>query len=141
MTQTMVQPDAVSRRGGTHVDKFTREPRIAYFLMEIALANDIPTYSGGLGILAGDTMRSAADLSLPFVAVSFVSRAGYFKQEIDAAGRQIEHPAVWDPAGSAIPLEARIVVNIEGRDVCVGGCQRITGRSLLVNGGFFVWFV
>ncbi len=38
--------------------------------MEIALANDIPTYSGGLGILAGDTMRSAADLALPFVAVS-----------------------------------------------------------------------
>ena len=121
MTQTMLQPDAVSHRGGTNVDEFTREPRIAYFSMEIALANDIPTYSGGLGILAGDTMRSAADLSLPFVAVSLVSRAGYFKQEIDAAGRQIEHPAEWDPAKAAIPLEAKIVVNIEGRDVWVGG--------------------
>src|SRR5512135_664944 len=97
MTQTMLQPDAASHRGGTNVDEFTREPRIAYFSMEIALANGIPTYSGGLGILAGDTMRSAADLSLPFVAVSLVSRAGYFTQEIDAAGRQIEHPAEWDP--------------------------------------------
>lgn len=117
----MVQPDAVPHRGGTNIDEFTREPRIAYFSMEIALANDIPTYSGGLGILAGDTMRSAADLALPFVAVSLVSRAGYFRQEIDAAGRQIEHPAQWDPGKSAIPLEAKIVVNIEGRDVWVGG--------------------
>ncbi len=48
MTQTTLQPDAVSHRGGTNVDEFTREPRIAYFSMEIALANDIPTYSGGL---------------------------------------------------------------------------------------------
>ena len=117
----MIQPDAVPHRGGTNVDAFTREPRIAYFSMEIALANDIPTYSGGLGILAGDTMRSAADLALPFVAVSLVSREGYFRQEIDAAGRQIEHPAQWDPGKSAIPLEAKIVVNIEGRDVWVGG--------------------
>ncbi len=120
-TQPLLHPDAVPQRGGTNVDEFTREPRIAYFSMEIALANDIPTYSGGLGILAGDTMRAAADLGLPFVAVSLVSRAGYFRQEIDAAGRQIEHPALWDPGKSAIPLEAKIVVNIEGRDVWVGG--------------------
>jgi len=121
MTQPMLQPDAVPHRGGTNVDEFTREPRIAYFSMEIALANEIPTYSGGLGILAGDTMRSAADLALPFVAVSLVSRAGYFRQEIDAAGRQIEHPAQWDPGKWAAPLEAKIVVNIESREVWVGG--------------------
>lgn len=89
--------------------------------MEIALVNEIPTYSGGLGILAGDTIRSAADLALPFVAVSLVSRAGYFRQEIDLAGRQIEHPAQWDPGKLAIPLEAKIVVNIEDRDVWVSG--------------------
>ncbi len=48
---------------------FTREPRVAYFSMEIALAPDIPTYSGGLGMLAGDTVRSAADLDIPLYAV------------------------------------------------------------------------
>jgi len=57
------------------LDEFTHEPRVAYFSMEIALRNEIPTYAGGLGVLAGDTVRSAADLTLPLVAVSLVSRA------------------------------------------------------------------
>ena len=102
-------------------DEFILERRIAYFSMEIALANEIPTYSGGLGILAGDTVRSAADLELPMVAVSLVSRAGYFKQEIDAEGRQIEHPDNWDPAQFCSPLKAKVAVTIEGRSVWVGG--------------------
>jgi hypothetical protein len=57
------------------LDEFLHEPRVGYFSMEIALRSEIPTYAGGLGILAGDTLRSAADLSLPLVAVSLVSRA------------------------------------------------------------------
>ena len=72
------------------VDEFTREPRTAYFSMEIALRSDIPTYAGGLGVLAGDVVRTASDLELPLVAVMLVSRDGYFRQEIDAQGRQIE---------------------------------------------------
>lgn len=103
------------------LDEFISEPRIAYFSMEIALANEIPTYSGGLGILAGDTMRSAADLRLPMVAVSLVSRSGYFKQELDSDGRQLEHPDPWDPARFASPLNAKVAVTIEGRSVWVGG--------------------
>lgn len=59
------------------IDEFIHEPRIGYFSMEIALRNDIQTYAGGLGVLAGDTVRSAADLQLPLVAVSLVSRAGH----------------------------------------------------------------
>lgn len=102
------------------LDEFIHEPRIAYFSMEIALHNDIPTYAGGLGVLAGDTMRSATDLELPMVAVSLVSRAGYFRQEIDAQGRQLEHPATWDPAGLAHPLDAKIAVPIDGRTVWIG---------------------
>ena len=100
-------------------NEFTLEQRIAYFTMEIALRSEIPTYSGGLGILAGDTIRSGADLELPLVAVSLVSRAGYFRQEIDGEGRQVEHPDPWDPAGFASPLDAKVAVTIEGREVWV----------------------
>ena len=57
--------------------EFTTEPMIAYFSMEIGVKNDIPTYSGGLGILAGDTIKSAADLELPVIAVTLISRKGY----------------------------------------------------------------
>ncbi len=103
------------------LEEFILEPRIAYFSMEIALSNEIPTYSGGLGILAGDTMRSATDLELPMVAVSLVSRAGYFRQEVDSNGRQFELPDPWDPAQYASPLNAKIAVTIEGRPVWVRG--------------------
>ena len=68
------------------LDNFTHEPRIAYFSMEIALRSEIPTYSGGLGVLAGDTLNSAADLELPMVAVTLVSRQGYFRQAISEQG-------------------------------------------------------
>jgi starch phosphorylase len=100
--------------------EFTREPRVAYFSMEIALRAQIGTYAGGLGVLAGDTLRSAADLSLPLVGVCLVSRAGYFHQEIDSQGRQSEQPATWNPADWAQPLDSRIAVRIEGRTVWVG---------------------
>ncbi len=101
------------------LDEFLRLPCVAYFSMEIALRNEIPTYAGGLGVLAGDTLRSAADLRLPLVGVTLVSRAGYFHQEIDAAGQQIERPATWDPARWALPLDAKIAVRIEDRPVWV----------------------
>ena len=67
---------------------------VAYFSMEIGLRSDIPTYSGGLGILAGDTIRAAADMSVPMVAVTLLPRKGYFHQELDAQGNQIEKPEV-----------------------------------------------
>jgi starch phosphorylase len=101
------------------VDEFIFEPRVAYFSMEIALRNEIPTYAGGLGILAGDTMRSAADLGLPLVAVSLVSRAGYFHQQLDAEGRQIDRPDPWEPKTWARMLEAKVAVPIEARLVWV----------------------
>jgi starch phosphorylase len=99
--------------------EFTHTQRIAYFSMEIALANTIPTYAGGLGVLAGDTMRSAADLEVPMVAVTLVSRMGYFRQELDAQGRQREMPDPWDPVAVATPLDAKVVVDIEGHRVWV----------------------
>src|SRR5512142_2780331 len=72
-----------------------REPLVAYFSMEIALLPEIPTYSGGLGVLAGDTIRAAADLRAPMVAVSLLHRKGYFRQRLDAAGGQTEEPVEW----------------------------------------------
>jgi starch phosphorylase len=103
-------------------EEFISQARTAYFSMEIALRADIPTYSGGLGVLAGDTLRSAADLDLPLVGVTLVSRAGYFRQELDARGRQTEHPEPWDPAERChCVLKAKITVSIEDRQVWIGG--------------------
>lgn len=101
------------------LEGFVREPRIAYFSMEIALRSEIPTYSGGLGVLAGDTMRSAADLELPVIGVTLASRAGYFRQEI-VDGRQVEHPAEWEPSQWCQRLPARVAVRIGPREVWIG---------------------
>jgi len=87
-------------------EEFISQARTAYFSMEIALRADIPTYSGGLGVLAGDTLRSAADLGLPLVGVTLASREGYFRQELDRARHQTEHPEPWDPA-FAVPACSR----------------------------------
>jgi glycogen phosphorylase len=100
---------------------FISSERIAYFTMEIALRSEMRTYAGGLGVLAGDTVRSAADMELPLVTVSLASRAGYFRQEIDADGLQHEHPDPWEPKDWGEPLDARVAVPIEGRRVWVGG--------------------
>ena len=95
------------------------EPKIAYFSMEIGIKPEIPTYSGGLGVLAGDTIRSAADLNLPMVAVSLVHRKGYFRQELTSEGWQVEHPLEWDPADHMTPLPEKVTISIEGRKVAV----------------------
>lgn len=87
--------------------------------MEIALEPHIPTYSGGLGVLAGDTLRSAADLGLPMVGVTLVHRKGYFRQRLDREGRQIEEPEPWRPEEKAELLDRATSVNIEGRRVIV----------------------
>jgi starch phosphorylase len=89
------------------VDLSTRT--IAYFSMEIALSPTVPTYSGGLGMLAGDTLRSAADTAAPMVAVSLAHRRGYFRQHLDAAGQQTESDVPWTPeklpsAGETVKL-------------------------------------
>jgi len=96
-----------------------REQKIAYFSMEIGLMNEIPTYSGGLGVLAGDTIRSSADLKLPLIAVTLVSKRGYFRQEIDGEGRQIEHSVEWEPSKIVELLPTEVKVQIQNRDVKV----------------------
>ena len=94
-------------------------PSIAYFSMEICLDQAIPTYSGGLGVLAGDTLRSAADLKLPVVGVTLLHRKGYFRQHIDEQGNQTEGPVEWRPEKILTELPERVSVTIEGRQVHV----------------------
>jgi starch phosphorylase len=94
-------------------------PAVAYFSMEIALEPGIPTYAGGLGVLAGDTLRSAADLGLDLVAVTLVHRHGYFHQTLDAAGAQSEHDAAWKPEDMLEPTDAHVQVEIGNRHVAL----------------------
>jgi starch phosphorylase len=95
------------------------EPKIAYFTMEIGLGEEIPTYSGGLGMLAGDAVRSAADLELPFVAVTLLNRKGYFTQKLSKTGRQTERPVNWNPRKYLVPLPIKTEVRIRGRRVAI----------------------
>jgi starch phosphorylase len=110
--------------------KKNHSPRVAYFSMEIALEPDIPTYSGGLGILAGDTLRSAADLGLPLAAVTLAYRKGYFRQVLDPAGNQFEQPQEWSPEQQLTEVKQRVAIEIEGRQVSVRAWKyTITGVS------------
>jgi starch phosphorylase len=93
------------------------ERSIAYFSMEIALEEGIPTYSGGLGVLAGDTVRSAADLNLSMVAVTLLHRKGYFFQQLDLSGWQTEAPVEWNVDDFLEELPEKVSMTIEGRTV------------------------
>ncbi|MFN7958890.1 MAG: alpha-glucan family phosphorylase [Holophagaceae bacterium] len=109
-----------AEREGLPVQSALRKRRsIAYFSMEIALAPSIPTYSGGLGMLAGDTIRAAADRRVPMIAVSLVHRQGYSIQRVDAEGWQHDEQAEWHPENVLQEVDARISVLIEGRTVVV----------------------
>ncbi len=102
-----------------HEECTKRENKIAYFSMEICVDSKIPTYSGGLGILAGDTIRSSADLGVPLIGMTLLYKKGYLKQKIDSQGYQQELPEKWDPREVLALLPARIEVEIEGRKVIV----------------------
>jgi len=112
------------------IGRYLGPTRIAYFSMEAALMPEMHTYSGGLGVLAGDTARSAADLELPAVFVTLISREGYLRQEIDAAGWQIEHADPWTPEAFATPLRAKVAVPIGDRDVWVRPWLYILGSPI-----------
>jgi starch phosphorylase len=85
--------------------------------MEIGLEPGMPTYSGGLGILAGDTIRSAADLKVPMIAVTLLYRKGYFYQRLDGTGWQREEPVQWIIEDCLEEMPQRASVVIEGRTV------------------------
>ncbi|HTD56647.1 MAG TPA: hypothetical protein VK670_14755, partial [Silvibacterium sp.] len=92
---------------------------VAYFSMEIAVSPAIPTYSGGLGVLAGDTLRAAADMGLPLAAVTLAHRQGYFRQILDADGNQTSEAQPWSPDSILAGEEPVVTVTIEGRPVAI----------------------
>ncbi len=110
------------------------KPRVAYFSMEIGIDEKIPTYSGGLGVLAGDTIKSCADLNIPLVGVTLLSENGYFYQKIDEQGNQIELPIQFPVSDFLKLLPATTSVTIDGREV------KIRAWYYLVKGiaGYFI---
>jgi starch phosphorylase len=108
----------------------TADARIAYFSMELAVDPSFPTYAGGLGVLAGDMMRSAADFALPMVGVTLLCRKGYLRQKLDEQGRQSEVSDEWHPEASLELVEPIISVILEGRRVHLRAwCYWVHGRS------------
>ena len=93
------------------------ERRIAYFSMEIGLESGLPTYSGGLGVLAGDMIHTSANMKLPIVAITLLHRKGYFYQKLDSSGWQIEEPVQWNVSDYLEEMSQRSSVIIEGRTV------------------------
>jgi glycogen phosphorylase len=110
--------------------------RIAYFSMEVGLNSAMPTYAGGLGVLAGDPLRAAADLGVPMVGVTLLHRKGYFRQQIDRSGNQRESSADWSPEEFLEPLADRVSLTLEGRKVQMQAWRHllrgITGHTVLV---------
>lgn len=103
----------------SNMEHYTAFRSVAYFSMEIGLCAEIPTYSGGLGVLAGDILKSSADLGVPMVGITLLYKKGYFAQKMDAGGRQTELPVDWDPREYMEMLPNRITLNINHRSVSV----------------------
>jgi len=98
--------------------------------MEVGLDPAMPTYAGGLGMLAGDTLSAAADLGVPMVGLTLLHRKGYFRQHLDREGQQTESPANWSPEGLLEPMPERVSVTIEGRPVYIRAwLYRLNGIS------------
>jgi glycogen phosphorylase len=124
---------AIAARSG-ELSEMSNQPNavkrfIAYFSMEIALENSMPSYSGGLGVLAGDTIRAAADLRLPMVGVCLLYRKGYFTQRLGEDGSQTEEPVEWRVEDFLTEEAARASVTIENRRVELR-CWRYSAKGV-----------
>ncbi len=90
---------------------------IAYFVMECAVDSRIPTYSGGLGILAGDTLQSFADLEVPAVCVTLLWKSGFTGQKLASDGTQLDSIQEWDVEKYMQPANIKIKIPLGGKDV------------------------
>jgi starch phosphorylase len=92
----------------------THSQKIAYFSMEVGIDAKVSTYSGGLGILAGDTLKTSADMALPYVGVTLLTRKGYFRQSINKHGQQVEKPQVWPVDKQLKKCKPTITLKLDG---------------------------
>ena len=104
---------------------FSMTQPIAYFSMEIGIDPALPTYSGGLGVLAGDTIKAAADVGLPMIAVTLLHRKGYVKQSFTADGWQQEAPEQFSPEELLTRCQPIVDVQLRDRIVRVQAWKRI----------------
>jgi starch phosphorylase len=110
---------------------------VAYFCAEFAVHDSIPIYSGGLGILAGDHVKSASDLGIPLIGVGLLYSRGYFDQHFDAEGWQIHQDESFDPARMPVTRlhedggPGLASVELEGRTVELGAWEMKVGRSTI----------
>ncbi|MFW9780876.1 MAG: alpha-glucan family phosphorylase [Candidatus Heimdallarchaeota archaeon] len=111
-------------------DNLKNNTYVAYISMEIGLDSNIPTYSGGLGVLSGDTVRSAADLEIPMVAVCLCYSSGYFFQLFNETGEQKEKEVEWNFFYEFDKVEKPICIKIENREVKVSAwLYKVIGQS------------
>ena len=100
------------------------------------MAPEFPTYAGGLGVLAGDMLRSAADIGIPMVGVTLLHRKGYFRQQLDEKGRQSERPEEWHPETVLAPVEPIVPLNLNGQRLNIRAwrysIEGITGHEVPV---------
>jgi len=111
---SIMSPESKGKKASRQVN---HQRTIAYFSMEIAVETEIPTYAGGLGVVAGDAVRAAADLKVPMAAVTLLHRMGYFNQTLDPSGWQREQPVEWDVEARLEEMPERAAVTLEGRTV------------------------
>ena len=91
----------------------------AFLSMEFGIDAAMPTYAGGLGVLAGDVIRAAADIELPMAGVSLLHRKGYFRQHLDSCGNQAEGPAEWSPEQLLELLPVRVMITLANQQIQV----------------------
>lgn len=130
-TRFLAQPELyLAALVASSFDEAKENRHVAYFSMEVAVGARMPTYSGGLGVLAGDTLKSCADLRVPVVGMTLLYRKGYFDQKFDQWGGQQEGPVEWNPAHFLQLLPEMAQVEIERRTVRVRAWQyNIVGLS------------
>ncbi len=125
--------------------------KIAYFSAEIGISAKLPTYSGGLGVLAGDHIKAAADAEIPMCAVTLLYKEGYFKQRIDDEGRQTEIYPQFDPHPLLKKLPIKFTLPFKTRPfvICTGfGLAVMVNSSVIITTGnricdissFFPWY-
>ena len=106
--------------------------QVAYFSPEFGIAEALPQYSGGLGVLAGDHLKAASSLGLPLVGIGLFYRHGYFRQSLSADGWQQERFPSLDPFAMALqPVDARVRVDLAGTELHARVWRADVGRIRL----------